>query len=101
MVAEAVEEAVRVGRHSGRGVSVTSELRPEDSLSSGTLMNNSRSTSVWKVESVSTRSPDASTVTVCEAPATWRTRLRLVPTTERISKLWLAGAKPLAETLTR
>ena len=81
--------------------SVTSELRPEDSLSNGTLMNCSRSTSVWKVGSVSTRSPDASTVTVCEVPATLRTRLRLVPTTERISKFLLTAVKPSAETVIR
>ena len=70
-------------------------------LSSGTLVNSSRSTSVWKVGSVSIRSPEDSTVTVCELPAILRTRLRLFPTMERISKLWLKGAKPLAETVIR
>ena len=45
MIAEAVEEAVRVGGDAGRGC-VTSELSEEDWLSSGTLMNMSRSTSV-------------------------------------------------------
>ena len=38
-------------------VSVTSELSVEDWLSSGTLMNRSRSTSIWKVGSSSIRSP--------------------------------------------
>ena len=44
-------------------------------------------------------SPSDSTVTVWLAPAICRTRLRLVPTEERISTFWLNGAKPLAETL--
>ncbi len=70
-------------------------------LSSGTLMNRSRSTSVWKVGSFSTRSPAASTVTVVAEPATGRTSLRLAPTIERISKLWLTGANPLARTVIR
>ena len=38
-------------------VAVTSELSDDDWLSSGTLVNRSRSTSVWKVGSFSTRSP--------------------------------------------
>jgi hypothetical protein len=56
---------------------------------------------VWKVGSFSIRSPEDSTVMVCEAAAIWRTSLRLAPTAERISKPWLNGAKPWAETLIR
>ena len=56
MVAKPVEKTIGVGRNPGV-VAVTSELSDDDWLSIGTLMNMSRSTSVWKVGSVSTRSP--------------------------------------------
>jgi hypothetical protein len=63
-------------------VAVTSELSEEDSLSSGTLIKSSRSTSVWKVGSFSTRSPWASTVTVESALAICMTTFTVVPTAE-------------------
>ena len=69
VVAQAVEQAVGVGRDAGRR-RVTSELSEEDWLSSGNFWNSSRSTSVWKVGSFSTRSAAASTVTVVVAPPT-------------------------------
>src|ERR1700739_1520903 len=68
-------------------VSVTRELSEEDSLSSGTLMNMSRSTSVWNVGSVSPKSPEDSTVTVELAAATRRTTFIDVPTADRRTKL--------------
>ena len=74
VVAETMEQAVGVGRYAGV-VSVTRELSVEDWLSSGTLMNRSRSTSVWKVGSSSIRSPADSTVTVWLPPAICRIRL--------------------------
>src|SRR5580692_10545942 len=50
--------------------SVTSELNEEDWLSSGTLLNKSRSTSVCPVGSFSTKSEPASTVTEVDVPVT-------------------------------
>ena len=47
--------------------SVTSELSDEDWLSSGSLSNRPRSTSVCVVDTVSSRSPAASTFTVVDA----------------------------------
>ena len=73
--------------------SVTSELSPEDSLSSGILLNCSRSTSVCIEESLASMSPPASTITVESAAAIWRASLRLTPTAERISTLCLSAAK--------
>ncbi len=67
-------------------VAVTRELSEDDWLSIGTLMNMSRSTSVWNVGSVSTRSPEASTVTVEFAAATCITSCKVWPTEDRRTK---------------
>jgi len=45
VIPEAVKESIGIGRHAGVE-SVTRELIPEDSLSNGSLVNRSRSTSV-------------------------------------------------------
>jgi len=79
-------------------VDVTRELSDDDSLSMGTLMNMSRSTSVWNVGSVSTRSPWASTVTVESAAATCITSFTVKPTTVFRFTAWRIDPKPLAET---
>src|SRR6185437_9964230 len=65
--------------------SVTSELTDEDGLSKGSLSNNVRSMSVCAVESVSSRSAAASTVTVVAVPATQKVSLRLTGTEDRTS----------------
>src|ERR1700722_1136686 len=80
-------------------VSVTRELRDEDWLSSGTLWKRPRSTSVWNVESSSTRSPPPSTVTVLEAAPTLRIVLKLTGTVERTSTSWDREANPVAFTV--
>ncbi len=98
MVAEAVKEAVGVGRNAGGGLGDQRAEAWKTALSSGTLVNRSRSTSVWKVEIVLDQVAPDSTVTVWLAPAICRTSLTVVPTEERISTFWLNGAKPLAET---
>ena len=63
--------------------SVTEELTEDDALSSGSLSNAPLSTSVWAVESFSTRSPPASTVTVVVNPATCSLIATLIGTAER------------------
>src|SRR5271155_5975527 len=48
---------------------VTSELNDDDELSKGSFSNSARSTSVWKVGSVLSKSAPPSTVTELELPA--------------------------------
>src|SRR6266851_9137961 len=78
---------------------VMNELTGEDALSSGILSNNPRSTSVWKVESFSTRSPPASTVTFVVDPATCSVMEALTGTAERGSTSCDCDAKPSALTV--
>ncbi len=80
--------------------SVTSELSDEDWLSSGSLSNNCRSTSVWVVGSVSTRSAPASTVTDVFACPMTRLNFSSVGTADRTSTSWFLTWKPSALALT-
>src|SRR3984957_16869902 len=80
-------------------VSVTRELRDDDGLSSGTFWKRSRSTSVWKGESLSTRSQPPSTVTVLEAEPGRRVFVRVTGTVERTSTSCATAAKPVADTV--
>ena len=85
MVAQAVEQPLESAAIPGDD-SVTSELTDDDRLSSGILSNKPRSTSVWKVEVFSSRSPPAaSTVTVSLEPLIWRVMLTVTGTIERTS----------------
>src|SRR6202041_826052 len=70
---------------------VTRELTDEDALSTGSLSNRARSTSVWKVGSFSTKSPPPSTATVLELPATVRGIFNESGTDERTSMSWASG----------
>ena len=65
--------------------SPTSALIDDDPLPVGSLSINSLSTSEWKVGSFSTRSPDASTVTVSELAATAKLTCTAAGTADRIS----------------
>jgi hypothetical protein len=64
---------------------VTRELTDDEALSNGTSLKSWRSMSVCAVESVSRRSPAASTVTVLVAPASCRLTFRLSGTDDRTS----------------
>src|SRR5580700_11534494 len=77
---------------------VTAALSEDDALSRGIRMNELRSRSEWKVESFSTRSPPASTVTDVVDPDTCRLTLTLTGTTERTSTSCAVGANPSAVT---
>src|SRR5258708_27867030 len=63
--------------------SVTSELTEDEALSRGSLSNRFLSTSVWNVESFSTRSAPASTVTCVVDPATSNLMATLTGTADR------------------
>src|SRR5882757_11032706 len=81
---------------------VTSELSEEEALSSGSLSMVERSMSVWKVESVSTRSePLSTTSTVVELPSRLSLTVEATGTTELTSMVWLEEAKPLSVTVSR
>ena len=80
-------------------VSVTSELREEDWLSSGTVMNMSRSTSVWKVGSFSMRSPPASTFTVGGGSGDVHNQLSCGSHRRANLDILAQWAKPVAETV--
>ncbi len=76
---------------------VTSELSEEDWLSSGSLLNASRSRSVWNVESFSSRSPLVFTSTVVEDPSTAKVVFSETGTVDRTSTSWLSVANPATE----
>ena len=78
---------------------VTSELSDEDWLSSGSLSNIARSTSVWAVESVSIRSPASCTVTLETAVPIFRLTLTGTGIGERTSTSCFPAWKPAAFTL--
>jgi hypothetical protein len=69
VIAEPMEKTVGVGGNPGVA-SVTRELSSEELLSSGSLSKSSRSTFVWVLASVSTRSPASVTVTLSLAAPT-------------------------------
>ena len=72
VVAQAVEKAVRIGRDARRCERHQRAERRRSAFERKSVESVARSTSVCDVESVSSRSPAASTVTVLLAPANWR-----------------------------
>ena len=79
---------------------MTSELKPEEALSSGSFSNKVRSTLVSAVELVSIKSSDFSvTFTVVEAVPKANVAFNCTGTEERISASCSVVEKPLAEML--
>src|SRR5215475_12142083 len=76
-------------------------VNEDEALSTGNRSIRFLSTSVWNVDSVSTRSfPSPSTVTVVLAPATFMVTFRLVATKERTSASCEKSENPAAFTFT-
>jgi hypothetical protein len=81
-------------------VRVTIELTWDEALSNGTVLIKFLSTSVWKVDSFSTRSPPVdSTVTAVTADPTFKSTGTFTGTDERTSMSCVNVANPVAVTV--
>ena len=96
VIAQAVEQAVGIGGDAGGG---SGDERAERGgwLSSGTFAEQVAVDVGVEGGIGLDEIAVGSTVMVCELAATWSVSWRLVPTTERTSRLWLSELNPLAE----